>query len=136
MAGKTSDKVAVKTDPKLWDKCVKTALAKFDGKYSARMYQHATHLYKSQGGGYKGRKSKHNSMRVWTNERWRTKSGKPSSETGERYLPEHVLRKLSADEYAASTRKKRTDTRHGLQYSVEPKRVRSKINRLIKSKRR
>ena len=39
-------------------------------------------------------------------QKWRTKSGKPSSKTGERYLPEKVIKRLSSSEYAASTRKK------------------------------
>ena len=28
------------------------------------------------------------SLKAWTQQKWRTKSGKPSSKTGERYLPE------------------------------------------------
>ena len=28
------------------------------------------------------------SLKKWGEQRWRTKSGKPSSKTGERYLPE------------------------------------------------
>ena len=28
------------------------------------------------------------SLKKWTKQKWRTKSGKKSSETGERYLPE------------------------------------------------
>jgi len=47
------------------------------------------------------------SLKKWGKQKWRTKSGKPSSKTGERYLPEKVIKKLSASEYAASTRKKR-----------------------------
>ena len=131
--------IAIKTDPKLWEQSVKIAKDKFNGIYSARMYQHALYIYKSQGGKFKGKKSKYNSMRVWTEERWRTKSGKPSvhgkDSTGERYLPEGVLRRLSAREYAASSRKKRADSRKGLQYSAEPKTLKPKINKLIKSNR-
>ncbi len=47
------------------------------------------------------------SLKKWGKQKWKTKSGKPSSKTGERYLPEKVIKKLSASEYAASTRKKR-----------------------------
>lgn len=47
------------------------------------------------------------SLKKWGKQKWRTKSGKPSSKTGERYLPEKVIKKLSSSEYAASTRKKR-----------------------------
>jgi hypothetical protein len=52
-------------------------------------------------------KKSQKSLKDWGKQKWRTKSGKPSSKTGERYLPEKVIKKLSASEYAASTRKKR-----------------------------
>ena len=52
-------------------------------------------------------KSPQRSLKKWGKQKWRTKSGKPSSKTGERYLPEKVIKKLSSSEYAASTRKKR-----------------------------
>ena len=31
----------------------------------------------------------------WSQQKWRTKSGKPSSKTGERYLPEKAIKALS-----------------------------------------
>ncbi len=43
----------------------------------------------------------------WGNQKWRTKSGKKSSETGERYLPEKAIKSLSASQYAAGTKRKR-----------------------------
>ena len=49
------------------------------------------------------------SLRSWTKQKWRTKSGKKSSVTGERYLPSAAIRSLSAAEYAATTRAKRRD---------------------------
>jgi hypothetical protein len=42
------------------------------------------------------------SLKAWTAQKWRTKSGKKSSETGERYLPESAIKALSPAEYAAS----------------------------------
>ena len=42
----------------------------------------------------------------WTKQKWRTKSGKPSGKTGERYLPEKAIKALSSAEYAATTRAK------------------------------
>ena len=51
-------------------------------------------------------KKSQRSLRAWTKQKWRTKSGKKSSETGERYLPEKAIKALSAEEYARSTRKK------------------------------
>ena len=47
------------------------------------------------------------SLRAWTKQKWRTKSGKKSSETGERYLPEKAIKALSAAEYAATTKKEK-----------------------------
>ena len=51
------------------------------------------------------------SLDRWTKQKWRTKSGKKSSETGERYLPDAAIKALSDEEYAATTRKKRKDTK-------------------------
>ena len=41
------------------------------------------------------------SLKAWSKQKWRTKSGKPSSKTGERYLPEGAIKALSPQEYAA-----------------------------------
>ena len=43
------------------------------------------------------------SLKKWTKQKWRTKSGKKSSETGERYLPTSAIKSLSSSEYAATT---------------------------------
>ena len=106
---------AEKSDPKLWDK-IKSEVTSSDkggkpGQWSARKAQAATKAYKEAGGGYKGRKSKDNSLTQWSNEEWDTKSGEPSSETGERYLPKKARSSLSKEEYDRSTRKKRADTK-------------------------
>ena len=68
-------------------------------------------------------KKSQRSLRAWTKQKWRTKSGKKSSETGERYLPEKAIKALSPQEYAASTRKKREDTKKGKQHSKQPKKI-------------
>ena len=68
-------------------------------------------------------KKSQRSLRAWTKQKWRTKSGKKSSETGERYLPEKAIKALSSAEYAATTRKKRADTSKGKQHSKQPKKV-------------
>ena len=47
------------------------------------------------------------SLKNWSAQKWRTKSGKKSSVTGERYLPEAVIKRLSPSEYARSTAKTR-----------------------------
>jgi hypothetical protein len=66
------------------------------------------------------------SLKKWTKQKWATKSGKPSAETGERYLPKKAIKALSAKEYAATTKKKREDTKKGKQHSAQPKKVAGK----------
>jgi hypothetical protein len=58
-------------------------------------------------------KKSQKSLKAWTKQKWRTKSGKKSSETGERYLPEAAIKSLSSAEYAAGTRRKRKATAAG-----------------------
>ena len=53
------------------------------------------------------------SLKAWSKQKWRTKSGKKSSETGERYLPEKAIKALSSAEYAATTKAKRRGTKRG-----------------------
>ena len=69
------------------------------------------------------------SLAKWTRQNWRTKSGKPSAKTGERYLPESAIKSLSSSEYAATTRKKREDTAKGKQFSRQPKNIGKKTKR-------
>lgn len=121
---------AEKSNPKLWDKVKKEVTASDKGgkpgQWSARKAQLAVHEYKDEGGGYKGKKSPDNHLAEWTDEDWGTKSGRESSETGERYLPEKAREVLSKDEYARTTAKKRADTRRGQQHSAQPKDVAKK----------
>ena len=72
-------------------------------------------------------KKSQKSLKKWTKQKWRTKSGKPSAKTGERYLPEKAIKSLSSKEYAATTRKKRADTKKGKQFSKQPKKIASKV---------
>jgi hypothetical protein len=72
------------------------------------------------------------SLATWTAQNWRTKSGKKSSETGERYLPEKAIKSLSAQEYAATTRKKRADKKKGKQFSKQPKKIAKKTAKFRK----
>ena len=72
------------------------------------------------------------SLKSWTKQKWRTKSGKPSGKTGERYLPEKAIKSLSNKEYAATTRKKREDTKKGKQHSKQPKPIAKKTRRYRK----
>ena len=74
-------------------------------------------------------KKSQRSLRAWTKQKWRTKSGKKSSETGERYLPEKAIKALSPAEYAASTRKKREDTKKVKQFSRQSKKTARKVRK-------
>ena len=70
------------------------------------------------------------SLKNWTKQKWRTKSGKPSTQgpkaTGERYLPEKAITSLSDKEYAATTRAKRKATKAGKQVAKQPKKIAKK----------
>lgn len=74
-------------------------------------------------------KASQKSLKDWTAQKWRTKSGKPSSETGERYLPEKAIKALSAAEYAATTRAKREGKAAGKQFVAQPKKIARKTAR-------
>ena len=71
-------------------------------------------------------KSPQKSLKAWTEQKWTTKSGRPSSETGERYLPTAAIKALSPQEYAATTRAKREGTRAGKQFVSQPKKIQKK----------
>ena len=104
------------------------------GQWSARKAQLATKRYKDSGGGYTGAKTKaQKSLSKWTKEEWGTKSGKNSTQgskaTGERYLPKKAREALSKKEYAATSAKKRKDTKAGKQVSKQPKKIARKTAR-------
>lgn len=69
------------------------------------------------------------SLKDWTSQRWTTKSGKPSSKTGERYLPEAAIKSLSPSEYAATTRAKRAGKSAGKQFVKQPAKIAAKTAR-------
>jgi hypothetical protein len=71
-------------------------------------------------------KAPQQSLKNWGDQKWRTKSGKPSSKTGERYLPEAAIKSLSAAEYAATTRAKRKGKAEGKQFVAQPKSIAKK----------
>ena len=81
-------------------------------------------------------KKSQRSLVAWTKQKWRTKSGKPSTQgskaTGERYLPEKAIKALSSSEYAASSAAKRKATRKGKQFSKQPRKVAKKTSRFRK----
>ena len=69
------------------------------------------------------------SLKNWTNQDWRTKSGKPSAKTGERYLPEKAIKSLTSAEYSATTRAKRKGKAAGKQHVAQPKGIAKKTAR-------
>ena len=83
-------------------------------------------------------KKSQRSLKAWTKQKWRTKSGKPSTQgpkaTGERYLPEKAIKALTAAEYAATTRKKRAATKSGKQVSKQPKKIAKKTRTYRKTR--
>ena len=81
-------------------------------------------------------KKSQRSLRAWTKQKWRTKSGKPSTQgpkaTGEKYLPAKAIKSLSAKEYAATTRAKRKATKAGKQVAKQPKKIAKKTRKYRK----
>ncbi len=124
--------VAKKSNPALWNRIVSSVKSSTKGgdagQWSARKSQLAVLKYKEAGGKYIGKKSKSNDLTKWTDQKWRTKSGKPSSETGERYLPEKAIKSLSSSEYAATTRAKRQGGGTG-SVVKQPKSIANKVKK-------
>jgi hypothetical protein len=121
---------AKKTNESLWKRIVARIKAGSKGgkpgQWSARKAQMAVKAYKEAGGGYKGKKSKKNSLAKWTKQKWRTPSGKPSIQgdkaTGEVYAPSKTISKLKSTssgkkKLAAATKKKREAIKKGKQFS-------------------
>ena len=69
------------------------------------------------------------SLKDWGKQKWRTKSGKPSSKTGERYLPEKAIKALSSSEYARTSAVKRKGTTAGKQFVKQPKSIANKVRK-------
>lgn len=74
-------------------------------------------------------RSPQKSLKDWGNQRWTTKSGKPSSKTGERYLPKAAIESLSPQEYASTTRAKREGKAKGKQFVPQPSKIAKKTSR-------
>tara|TARA_R110000796_G_scaffold90977_1_gene195037 strand:- start:182 stop:427 length:246 start_codon:yes stop_codon:yes gene_type:complete len=78
-------------------------------------------------------KAPQKSLKAWTLQKWRTKSGKPSTQgskaTGERYLPEAAIKSMSSEEYARTTKAKRAALRKGKQFSKQPDSIAKKTKK-------
>jgi len=126
----------LRTKPELWER-VKAEVTRgskggLPGQWSARKAQLAVKLYNDRGGKYIGKRSSRNSLHQWTVQDWRTKSGKASLVTGERYLPAKAIKHLSSAEYSRTTRKKREGLRRGEQFTKQPKSIARKTRRYRK----
>lgn len=131
MATAKSRKV-IRSNPALWERSKKQAVAKMGGKHSARAMQYAVYLYKKAGGKYKGSKpsAQSNSLARWTAEKWGYTNGK-----GSRYLPERVRKSLTPSERRRTNAAKRRATAQGKQWSRQPKDVARKASRIRRSMR-
>ena len=74
-------------------------------------------------------KAPQQSLKNWTAQKWTTKSGKPSSKTGERYLPKAAIESLTPSEYAATTKAKRAGKAAGKQFVKQPPKIAVKTAR-------
>ena len=99
------------------------------GQWSARKAQMLARAYKKAGGGYRGGGKSKTSLAKWSKQKWRTKSGKKSSKTGERYLPERLIKSMSSSQYAYETRKKREATKKGKQSASYSKKTTKRMRR-------
>ena len=122
------------TKPKLREriknKIMRSSKGGRPGQWSARKSQMLVREYEKAGGGYKGRKTKSaKALTRWTKQKWTTKSGKRSRKTGERYLPERLIKSMSSSQYAYETRKKRAATKKGKQGAKYSKRTTKRIRR-------
>ena len=83
-----------------------------------------------------GLKKPQRSLKAWTKQKWRTKSGKPSTQgpkaTGARYLPSSAIKSLSASEYAATSAAKRKGKAQGKQFVAQPKNIKKKVKKYRK----
>jgi len=111
-------------DPALWERIKKKVMADDlggrPGEWSAIKAMIASKKYREAGGTYKGPRDDTKGLLKWMKEDWTTKSGKPSLETGERFLPRKAIEALTPAQYAKTSRAKRRATKEGKQFSKQP----------------
>jgi hypothetical protein len=112
-------------DVELWERIKKRVMADDKGgnagQWSAIKAMIASHEYKKAGGTYIGKKDTSKGLLKWIGEDWRTKSGKPSLKTGERFLPAKAIQALTEKQYAKTSAVKKRDMKKGKQFSRQPK---------------
>ena len=95
---------------------------KLNKEYEAAMKKKGKKAYKSS-----KRTSAQKDLKKWGDQKWRTKSGKKSSVTGERYLPDKAIKALTDKEYKKTTAAKRKAKKAGKQFSKQPKAIAKKV---------
>jgi hypothetical protein len=112
-------------DKELWERIKAKVMADDkggkSGQWSAIKAMIASKEYKKAGGTYIGKKDVKKGLLKWIGEDWKTKSGKPSLVTGERFLPAKAIEALSSEQYKRTSEIKRRDIRKGKQHSKQPK---------------
>jgi len=77
------------------------------------------------------------SLKKWTKQKWRTKSGKNSIQgknaTGERYMPASAIQSLTSAEHASTTRAKRAAIKKGKQFAANTPAAKKKITKARKA---
>ena len=120
-------------DADLYIKANEIADEKYGLPHSARKQQQITRIYKELGGRYtEDLKPNQKSLKDWTMQDWQTASGKPSLESGERYLPKAILKSLSKKEIEATNKAKKAGMMQGNQFVPQPKKIIEKIKKIKK----
>ena len=126
---------AKKTNPSKWKSIVARVKAGSKGgdpgEWSARKAQLVTQAYKKSGGGYVGPKSSDNSLKKWSDQKWRTSDGSPSKGK-KRYLPDSAWKSLSPGEKAATNKAKAQGNAKGKQFVAQPKSIAKKVAKFRK----
>jgi hypothetical protein len=71
-------------------------------------------------------KKSQKSLKKWTDQKWRTSSGKPSKGK-KRYLPDAAWKALTPAEKAATNRAKAKGNKKGKQFVKQPKKIAKKV---------
>ena len=95
----------------------------FDNSYCGTPLTKVKSKYKAE---YEAKSPAQDSLDEWNDKKWKTKSGKPSGETGERFLPTKAIESLTDKEYKQTSDKKRRDSKKGKQFSDQPKKIAEK----------
>lgn len=95
----------------------------FDDSYCGTPLTKVKSKYKAE---FEAKSPAQESLDDWNDEKWKTKSGKPSGETGERFLPTKAIEALTDKEYKETSDKKRRDSKKGKQFSDQPKKIAEK----------